>query len=134
MTKNSWAISAVLLILLSGINCADKKYSDIEKQKIIQGIIVGKVTGSSGSAISCTSSFTFSGLGLSSKCGSCHSGGNLGGGLDVTSYNSTIARVSSGSPEGSTLYSKINGGSMSSYSDTTTNNAVYCWIKAGAAL
>jgi len=132
MTKNSWAISAVFLIFMSGINCADKRYSDVEKQKIIQGIIVGKVTGSSGSAISCTSSVSFSGLGFSSKCGSCHSGGNLSGGLDVTSYNSTVARVSSGSPGGSTLYNKINGGSMSQYSDTTMNNAVYCWITSGA--
>lgn len=132
MVKISWAVSAFILIIISGMNCADKKYSDIEKQKIIQGIIIGKATGSSGSSISCTSSVTFSGLGLSSKCGSCHSGGNLGGGLDITSYSSMAARISSGSPEGSTLYTKINGGSMSSYSDSTINNTVYCWIKAGA--
>ncbi len=132
MTKKSWAISAVFLIFMSGINCADKRYSDVEKQKIIQGIIVGKLTGSSGTAVSCPASVTLSGLGLSSKCGTCHSGGRLDGGLDVTSYDSMSKRVSSGSPGGSTLYNKINGGSMSQYSDTATNDAVYCWIKAGA--
>jgi len=38
MTKISWAVSAFVLVIVSGMNCADKKYSDIEKQKIIQGI------------------------------------------------------------------------------------------------
>lgn len=125
----------ISLIAFAGFNCADKKYSDIEKVKIMQGILVMAASGSSGTAVSCTTSVTYSSLGtsgLTSKCASCHGPGNKSAGYDVTSYAEASKAISSGNPDSSKLYTKVNGGSMASYSDTALNNAIYCWIKAGA--
>jgi hypothetical protein len=43
-----------------------------------------------------------------------------------------LARVSPGNPGGSTLYIKINGGSMSQYADATLVDLVNQWILDGA--
>lgn len=128
---------ALSTIALLSFYCADNKYSDIEKEKILQGLVVKNLTGTSGSgAITCSSSVTFSSLasaGLTSKCASCHGSSGAKGGVDVTSYSSVTAKVTTGNPESSVFYNSIKaGGSMAAYSDTTLNNAVYCWIKGGA--
>jgi len=133
-------VKRILLILsvitFIGFNCADNKYSDIEKEKILQGLVVQNLTGASGSgAITCGSSATFSSLasaGMTSRCASCHGSASPKGGVDVTSFSSVSAKVTAGNPEGSIFYTAIKTGSMASYSDTTLNNAVYCWIKGGA--
>lgn len=125
-------ILIIAFISFWGFNCTDNKYSKIENERILQGIIFSEGDG----AVSCTTTPKFSDLsssGLSSKCGGCHGSGSPKGGVDVSSYSSVSAKVSGSSPEGSIFYTAIKSGSMSSYSDSTLNNAVYCWIKGGAS-
>ncbi|MDH5655706.1 MAG: hypothetical protein OEZ34_07355 [Spirochaetia bacterium] len=118
-------LAAAFIFSLPG--CTYKKASEIDQEKRIIGLIVG-----GGESVSCSSPVTFSSLGpagVTSNCASCH---GTAGGVDLTSYASTSAKVVAGNPEASILYQSINGGTMTQYSNSSIKTAVYCWIKDGA--
>ncbi|TGK08606.1 hypothetical protein EHO60_14740 [Leptospira fletcheri] len=73
------------------------------------------------------------GQGTTYHCGTCHSGSNINGGVDITSYNSVSSVVVPGNPNASILFRVVvPGGLMSAYTADTLNQTIYCWIKGGA--
>ncbi|TGK02547.1 hypothetical protein EHQ53_13890 [Leptospira langatensis] len=68
-----------------------------------------------------------------SSCGSCHSGGTINGGVDITSYSSVRSQTVSGNASMSVLYRVLLPGNiMSAYTTSALNQAVYCWIQGGS--
>jgi hypothetical protein len=132
MSKTT-VIMIISLFIFS--QCSYKKSSDVERDKILMGFVVDKL-GSGGSAgAACSASAPFSSIasaGVTAKCASCHSASSSTAGVDMTSYTSVSAKVIAKDPEGSALYKTIKNGTMAKYSDSSINNAVYCWILAGA--
>ena len=133
--KRKLLLGTLSLSLFAGTfpGCANGKASDFDYDTKLTGVLLSFVSGA-GSASTCETNVPFSAVvsATSPSCGGCHSSGNPQGGVDLSSYNSTLAKVVAGSPETSALYTSIKSGTMASYSDATIENAVYCWILAGA--
>ncbi len=135
--------SLILLLIVQLINCESKNSDNEEKQRVLAGIVVNNLTGTStssasASSIVCSNSApTFSTLataGVTSNCAKsgCHVGASPQNGLDMTSYSSVLTKVTPKNGSGSFLYQKINGGTMQQYTTSQITTAVYCWIQGGA--
>lgn len=134
------------IVLLNSflLNCQSKNSDNEEKQRVIAGVLINNVTGgtnsssSSSSTVVCSNSApTFSTLataGVTSNCArsGCHVGSSPQSGLDMTSYNSVISKVTPRNGSGSLLYQKVNGGSMQQYTTSQITTAIFCWIQGGA--
>jgi hypothetical protein len=134
------------IVLLNSflVNCQSKNSDNEEKQRVIAGVLINNVTGgtssssSSSSTVVCSNSApTFSTLataGVTSNCArsGCHVGSSPQSGLDMTSYNSVISKVTPRNGSGSLLYQKVNGGSMQQYTTSQITTAIFCWIQGGA--
>lgn len=133
------------IVLLNSflLNCQSKNSDNEEKQRVIAGVLINNVTGgtnsssSSSSTVVCSNSApTFSTLataGVTSNCArsGCHVGSSPQSGLDMTSYNSVISKVTPRNGSGSLLYQKVNGGSMQQYTTSQITTAIFCWIQGG---
>lgn len=134
------------IVLLNSflLNCQSKNSDNEEKQRVIAGVLINSITGgtssssASSSSIVCSNSApTFSTLataGVTSNCAKsgCHVGSSPQNGLDMTSYNSVITKVTPRNGSGSFLYQKVNGGSMQQYTTSQITTAIFCWIQGGA--
>ena len=141
--KNIFFLCIVLLNSFL-VNCQSKNSDNEEKQRVIAGVLINNVTGgtssssSSSSTVVCSNSApTFSTLataGVTSNCArsGCHVGSSPQSGLDMTSYNSVISKVTPRNGSGSLLYQKVNGGSMQQYTTSQITTAIFCWIQGGA--
>jgi hypothetical protein len=69
----------------------------------------------------------------SSKCSGCHGATTAQANFIITNYTSVLERISGVDPSLSLLYLKVNtGGSMAIYSNSTLNQAIYCYILNGS--
>ena len=135
---------AYILLSIFSFNCESKNSDNEEKQRVIAGVLINNVTGgtssssSSSSTVVCSNSApTFSTLataGVTSNCArsGCHVGSSPQSGLDMTSYNSVISKVTPRNGSGSLLYQKVNGGSMQQYTTSQITTVIFCWIQGGA--
>lgn len=127
------------------INCESKNSDDEEKKRAIAGILINNIGGnvavtnnSSSTSVGCSNSApTFSTLataGVTSNCAKsgCHVGSSPQNGLDMTSYNSVLTKVTPKNGSASALYQKVNGGTMQQYTTSQITTAIYCWIQGGA--
>lgn len=123
-------------ILLVSANCKNEKSSD--KEGILQYYAL--LLGSSAPLTNITDAdctdpapafATLAQAGTTASCSNCHNAGNANAGFDITSFNSTLNRVTVGNPRGSLLFNKINSGSMRIYNNNSINKAVYCWTLKG---
>ncbi len=133
----------ILIILTLLINCQSKNSDNEEKNRILAGVVLSRITtGTSAtttpSSTSCSNATpSFSSLasaGVNNSCArsGCHAGASPQSGYDATSFNSNISRVTVRNASGSLLYQKVNGGSMAQYSTSQINQAIFCWIQGGA--
>lgn len=143
---NNKNLICLCIILLNSflLNCQSKNSDNEEKKRVIAGVLINSVSGgtssssSSSSSIVCSNSApTFSTLataGVTSNCAKsgCHVGSSPQSGLDMTSYNSVITKVTPRNGSASFLYQKVNGGSMQQYTTTQITTAIFCWIQGGA--
>ena len=120
--------AGTMFFAMSG--CSNEKASKIEEEKKLIGILIGGTQ-----AVTCDTNVVFSALGpagTTAKCGSCHGSVNPKAGLNIGDYASVMAFVVPRNPASSRLYQSINGGSMTSYSDSNINKIIECWITNGA--
>ena len=142
MIKRSFAFIFLVALVL---NCESKNSDDEEKKRAIAGLLINSVTGnatigssSNSSSVGCSSTApTFSTLaaaGVTSNCAKsgCHVGSSPQNGLDMSSYNSVITKVTAKNGSASLLYQKVNGGTMQQYTTSQITTAIYCWIQGGA--
>ena len=124
--KKSLGLGLFLIVIL---NCSQKKKSP--DYSSLYPLITGQSTTPTCSA---TPSFsTLAAAGTTTNCISCHGiGGTAQALMDITSYTSVKSHVTIGNPNNSSLYAKITTGNMATYSNSSINNAVYCWILGGA--
>ena len=130
-----------LFLFLFLWSCQNKSASDEERNNLLIGALLsrgGGGTAVAASSITCTNASpafaTLAQAGVNSSCArsGCHSGASPQSGLDMTNYNSVIRYVTARNASSSALYSKINGGTMTQYSNQQINTAVFCWIQGGA--
>lgn len=132
-----------IILLLAFWNCDYKSSDDEERNRILAGVLLSRVSGGStssttSSSITCSSSSpsfsTLASAGVNTNCArsGCHDGTTQQSGFNATSYSSSLARVVVRNPNSSLLYTKVSTGSMAQYSNSTINTAIFCWIQGGA--
>ena len=70
--------------------------------------------------------------GLLSSCTSCHGGGSPMGGIDLSTFEGTLASLTPGDPDGSPLYTLQAAGGHPGQLDAAGIEALREWIAAGA--
>lgn len=121
------------------LNCESKSSDEEERNRLLAGIALNRYLAAAPSTnTSCTTSApTFSSLaaaGVTTSCAKsgCHIGSSPASGFDATSFSAASSRVTAKNPSGSLLYQKVNAGSMSVYTSSQINTAIFCWIQGGA--
>jgi hypothetical protein len=134
----------IFVLVMFIIGCFENKTEDKSKQLAAAAVLsqLGKSTGTTSSActsnFNCTSAPSFSTLasaGTTTSCAQsgCHTTASQQSGLDITDYNSTRAFTNPGNPCSSRMYTAITTGAMAGNSNSSINQAVFCWIAGGSS-
>jgi hypothetical protein len=124
--KKIYKVAFLIILGMFLGNCENKKADDIEKSKVINGLLVKIVTSNTAAASvvsvssGCKSAYSSSIQGSLKTCEGCHTW--------IKDADSVITRITPSTPSTSPLYLKITSGTMASYSNTTINSDVLAWI------